>query len=449
LRRLEEEARALPAGAVVGHALRATGLLPLSAVAFEGAQRVANLRKLAASAASIAADGRRSLHEVLDAIEEERASILEADSPLADEGSDAVRVLTVHAAKGLESRVVFVADLAREPARAGSGVPVRVASAPGGAPLAAISLREARTAARVWIDLENAEHDRAEEVRVLYVAATRARDRLVLLCAPPRPGREPGAWTKALAPWGYDATSLPEDGETLLDGAVLHRRMVEWASGEPPSDGNALLETVGAETAYLAALDRARAAARPPLGRPSGPSDAPSRPEPPGPGDPRTIERSVARGAGTAIHRFLESWDGDGGSAALPRLERLARSAAEELDCDPDEVVREAAEVLRSFLEGPLAERLRAIRPMGREVPVLSAEGERAWRGVIDLLYRDTDDRVVVADYKTDADPDESAIEKYRLQLGVYRDAVRRALGLSDPPAGELWMLRSGRIVRF
>jgi ATP-dependent helicase/nuclease subunit A len=99
LRRLEEETRELPAGAVVGHALRASRLLTLSAVAFEGPQRVANLRKLAAFAAAVAADGRRSLLEVLDAIEEERTLALEADSPLADEGSVAGRVLTVHAAK--------------------------------------------------------------------------------------------------------------------------------------------------------------------------------------------------------------------------------------------------------------------------------------------------------------------------------------------------------------
>jgi ATP-dependent exoDNAse (exonuclease V) beta subunit len=86
LRALQEQTRALPADAAVRRVLSAAGISILHACAFEGAQRVANLRKLASTAAELGRDGRLSLVEILDAIEEERGSDPEGESPLADEG---------------------------------------------------------------------------------------------------------------------------------------------------------------------------------------------------------------------------------------------------------------------------------------------------------------------------------------------------------------------------
>jgi len=69
--------------------------------------------------------------------------------------------------------------------------------------------------------MEDRRHGLAEEVRVLYVALTRARERLVLLA---REGSGSPPWIEALSPWGYDADAPPEDGETIAEAAVREMR---------------------------------------------------------------------------------------------------------------------------------------------------------------------------------------------------------------------------------
>ena len=76
---------------------------------------------------------------------------------------------------------------------------------------------------------------------------------------------------------------------------------------------------------------------------------------------------------------------------------------------------------------------------------MLLDEGHARWLGTIDLLYRDPEGSVVVADFKTDA-ADDGAIERHGAQLGVYARAVRRAMP-GERVRAELWMLRSRRVI--
>ena len=127
-----------------------------------------------------------------------------------------------------------------------------------------------------------------------------------------------------------------------------------------------------------------------------------------------------------------------------------ARHAAGELGADPGEVEREARTILDTFVSSPLADLLSRVEILGREVPVLLGEGDVAWRGTLDLLYRDNDGNLVVADFKTDRDASDEALRtRYGAQLGVYRETVRRAVDRNGPPRAELWLVRSGRIVEI
>ena len=107
----------------------------------------------------------------------------------------------------------------------------------------------------------------------------------------------------------------------------------------------------------------------------------------------------------------------------------------------------EARAVLEAFATSELRTRLERVDVIGRELPMLAQRDDGAVnRGNIDLLYRDDDDTLVVADFKTDRGDDDAAIaDRYRPQLETYVDAVTRALDLDTPPRGELWMLRSGK----
>jgi ATP-dependent helicase/nuclease subunit A len=399
LEALRAEAALLPVDAAVRHVLEASGLFALSGLAFEAAQRVANLEKLAAAASELSRDGRRTLTETLDAIEDGFETDEEGDSPLADADRDAVRVMSIHKAKGLEARVVILADTAAgrsnrrvrrftaRMARLASGEFVRLDGP------------TFRNGAAIAASLDDARHEEAEDVRLLYVALTRARDRLLVFSG----GNRKTAWIDALSAW---------------NAGVTHRVLAE-AGPYPPAG---LAPPVGAPDAVVrfeAAAAAVLTLAAPPFRSPSDLGDG---------GEPASaiegaLEPTLARTAGKIVHT------------------RLAGMKTPDVGDARDE----AETVLRAFAGSPLAARWATLEILGREVPVLLGEDGARWHGAIDLLYRDRDGAIVVLDYKTDAS-DEGAIARHGEQLGVYVRAVRRAMP-GNRVRAELWMLRSGRVV--
>jgi ATP-dependent exoDNAse (exonuclease V) beta subunit len=122
----------------------------------------------------------------------------------------------------------------------------------------------------------------------------------------------------------------------------------------------------------------------------------------------------------------LENWDPANGSPSTENAEAL--------------------KMLKAFESGPLGKRFREIDIVGREVPMLLQDDGFAWRGSIDLLYRDGDE-LVVADYKTDVDLTADRKENYGRQLERYAEAVAKAM--EKPVRCELWMVRNGEIIRL
>lgn len=445
LRRLRDEMRKLPVDVLIHRVMAETQMLALAAGAYEGAQRVANLQKLAAAAGKLARDGKLSFEEVVRSLQEGGLADLEADSSLADDRAEAVRITSIHKFKGLESNWIFLPDLARKD-RKGWSKDVEIVQLAGREPALALKLSQGHTtAAWALLQLELQRHEEAEETRVLYVALTRARERLVLMASEPK---STSRWIKALAAWGYDGQQSV-DQEQLCDGMVLHRRLVPQPAEVTISTESSAREEAAVRE-YAAAVERLRQSAVRPFASPSALEEAEEiqRRAEADDGVPRASSRSrdLGKAVGIAVHRLLESWDGRNTAGLHQRASWISQDLADEEGVDARALEREVREILAAFLKSNLGVIFQRVAKLGREVPLLlRKEDGRTWRGSIDLVYRDESGQIVVADYKTDHGLSSSEMqERYGFQLGIYADAVAGAMGLATRPRAELWLLRTG-----
>ena len=183
LEELRRDARDLPLHAFLWRAYARTGALAVAAALPGGAARRDNLLRLTALAQRFEENGWRGLSRFLRWLEELRESgRLPAEAPA---GGDAVRILSIHKSKGLEFPVVFLAGLGHRfnrrdltddlPVDASLGLGLRRTDPELGV--------EYPTLARAAVTRALQRQSESEELRVLYVAMTRAKDRLYLSCA--------------------------------------------------------------------------------------------------------------------------------------------------------------------------------------------------------------------------------------------------------------------------
>ena len=347
---------------------------------------------------------------------------------------DAVNLMTVHAAKGLEFPVVFLVELAR--GAGGPLPPVRVVADRGdGEP--SVSVAPFRSAA----DRDHRDREREESKRLLYVAATRARDRLYLSATLTGGTIEPGAGSLA-------AVMPPALLAHLAAGAARGGRTT-WTGPSGRAHGFAVVGP-GA----------ARADFRPPEAPPPGEPDrfGPWRPAggPPrvaatvvaagsaaGDGGERT--RGVDRVVGRLVHRLLRE-DGEAGGLVAgdaDAADRVVAAMEGEERARPDHraLAAEAARVYRravgrpdvaALLEGDCLFEVSftLLRTNGGGDP-----GPVAVRGAIDCLRRSPDGRITVVEVKTGA-----ARPEHESQLAIYVEAAR-ALFPGRPVDGRLLYL--------
>ncbi len=392
-----------------------------------------------------------------------------------DRADDAVQVLTIHGAKGLDfdhvyllqthKRVQGKTSRAHDAEWLDEGWEYRLF----GVPSAGWERVEARRQ-RVR---------RAELVRLAYVALTRARDRLVVCGAWPREARRraPTSLAEVLA----QRTPTPDLEALFADaraaGGAVEAGGVRWvfpallpipAPHRQRPDERRHLPSLAAiaEEAERLAAERVSAATR--MARPFGAAasaeahrllaleeaDMPAA-------SPGVGGRDAALAFGTAVHRALETLDlalpwPEGLVAAGRYLEQeLARQVeGEELAL----LMERARQLLQRLASSAIGQRLASLGDsvVARELPLLLPPNERGAVGFVagaaDLVFRDpASGALVVADYKTDEVEGEEEIAAraalYASQGGAYVRGVAAALGLDDVPRFELWFLWPGRIV--
>ena len=211
----------------------------------DGRRRYANLRKLGRLARSYEALRGRDVEGFVRFVFDRQASgAHEAEAFAEEEGGDAVRLLTIHAAKGLEFRVVVVADAGRDrPPSRGEEIICRPDGLFGFKVLNPATGK--RRGAFDYEAVRSAEQaaEEAERLRLYYVAMTRAIDRLLISGSidPSRAqeARTPMAWvldrlgSVALDDVGDEPLVVEQGAARLLVRVNRHRAEIEETPSEP------------------------------------------------------------------------------------------------------------------------------------------------------------------------------------------------------------------------
>jgi ATP-dependent helicase/nuclease subunit A len=422
---------------------------------WDGKRRYANMRKLARLARSYEELRGPDIEGFVRFVREQEAvGARELEAVAEEEGADAVRLLTIHSAKGLEFKVVFVADAGREGMSPGADEILALSDGRFGFKVAD-PVTSRRRGAFAWEQVREArkEEERAEKLRLYYVAMTRAIDRLIVSGAiGERDGETPIGWVLKRLGAEEDVAAAGTDAlELERDGARFVVRLDRYAPPEPERVAPELVTDDG----QLALFGAVGPALPPPA--PTLPPLAPI-PVPPGPRvrklsftalasfercsyryyaervvgmRARKVERGDGDGVaavdiGSAVHNLLEHLD-----LKVPRVpDDLAERVRAEWPAMDDDAVALVRRHVEAWCSSPVAARVATLDGVKPEQHFLFEQDDVLLHGYLDLFWRSGDVALVV-DYKTNVlgehTPTEVVDAEYRLQRLVYALAAFKA----------------------
>ncbi|MFA6600310.1 MAG: UvrD-helicase domain-containing protein [Candidatus Omnitrophota bacterium] len=448
----------------------------------QGVRRYANLKKMINLAREFESFEPMRLGSFLATVRRlETEEVRESEAQIETESSaSVVRLMTIHKSKGLEFPVVFVADLGRE--RVSRESAKIIAQAETGYALQAIHpVTLENEATQSWSRIHDAAVNRVREEwkRLFYVAATRAKRRLVLsgFSSPAHPPEESPKKFSQMSSWMDWLTAMrgelgavltvctPKEAKRGRRPTVTAQkkefqglladfkpRPAEKLLGEGPK----AVEISRQADALIARVSRKIEVPRRTIDLPvsayaafhQSPEEYRRVYEIGYTGDSALrvpVPEVEAEGApglsaadfGTRMHAVFEFMDFE-----RPE-ESLAAALNDRFGDVTDEEKREAARIVRQFSGSGLFAKIRGARRVFRELPFVLNERHGLVQGVVDLLFEDAGGKWHVVDYKTAAgDAEKAEASGYCLQVMIYALAVRRLAGLL-PASTSVYFLKN------
>ena len=386
-----------------------------------------------------------------------------------DEGEDSLRIMTIHAAKGLEFPITIVAGLgAADSSNSATGLHWH-----DGQPL--VRLGKLTSAGLADTTAFERRRERAEEARLLYVAFTRAKDHLVVSMHHKSGGCVAGRLVEAITSAEAVANAVCSDPqvpvahppshdrpnlETLLhsageepdelDRTVGQVRRIWTPSGiakafgdaaGPTSDvdlvqGSLFADDEESDDESVAPGERFGQA----VGRRQPDADDREATDPGNRKEPGPNDRPSRRGGrfgtakGSAVHAVMQQLALDDPTSGLSTLVDIAAEAEGVLDRRHDIEL-----MVQSLLRGTLFARMQRSTNCRREMYVGAQFGEVTVWGYVDAVFVNSDNTLTLIDFKTDTLITSTAelARRYQPQMSGYVAALQRATGML---VSEAWL---------
>ncbi len=436
LARWRESSDSIPPDLLIWRILRETGYEAFTLSQPDGSQKAAGVRKLAELSRSLHDAGHFSFGQLVERLSEWQASRPQQPEAESRENTeDAVQIMTMHNAKGLEFPIVFLPAL-DHPLRGSSDALAHL-------PASGLGVK--------WVDPQTGEdapdptfqasserrkkREKEENSRLLYVAMTRAEEHLVLSAAL--------------------AANVTGSARLLRDRLRLKLDQSDQAPREEERDGLRFRLFRTSQDAEPACADPAELV-RPEvhLVDPLQPSESI---------DTSASVTSIALYAQCPRKYYLSRYLGFESAPGPVRFAPGDEPAPEQDDMEASELGRrvhkiltgslapedagsEAMRLASNFQQSELGQRAKANAV--REQSLLFAVDDHLLRGQIDLWFDDGAERVLI-DYKTDhvtAEEAEGRAQDYALQIRLYAQALKQAGG-KHPDRGVLYFLRPNAAV--
>ena len=352
------------------------------------------------------------------------AGAREGEAP--SEAVGAVRLMTIHKSKGLQFPVVVLADASRKDINRGehayllpeTGLAIKLDPPP-------LLYRLAK-----WHD---GRQDDSESVRVLYVALTRAQDKLIVNGH--ASVNQYGKWTSQ--GWMADVATHAKVDLLILIDHPAQTVTVQTANGHPVQAVAVQTSSGIIEAESKPRTSKVQFSDATPIYQPLPATVQISKQldEP----DQEQTWRATGPDAhvppgvvGQMVHKAIERWIFPGDERLIPLLESVVLGIGIALPGQREKAIRRTVELLGRLRTHPLWDEINSAYERYHEVPYTRATLDLIETGYIDLLYK-TSDTWQIVDFKTDSiythDIREKLVAEYRQQLARYKEAVKVLVG--------------------